>query len=132
MPVIRDRVYRAWVSMRQRCNDPNCRKYRFYGGRGITYCKRWDAVENFRADMPPHPGKGWSLDRIDNNGNYEPGNCRWATQNMQQRNRSITKLTVEQVKDIRRRAHEKATALALEFGVSWSHIYYIRRDARWA
>jgi hypothetical protein len=72
--------------MLQRCLNPNNAAYRFYGGRGIRVCKRWLIFENFYADMgDPPPGK--SINRIDNDGNYEPGNCEWATPSMQAANR---------------------------------------------
>jgi hypothetical protein len=72
--------------MRARCGNPKNVNYANYGGRGIHVCARWDAFENFFRDMGERP-VGYSLDRIDFNGNYEPGNCRWATALMQAANR---------------------------------------------
>lgn len=72
-------LYRAWQGMVKRCNNPNDTGYKNYGGRGIRVCDRWMKFENFYADMGDRPS-GKSLDRYpNNNGNYEPGNCRWAT-----------------------------------------------------
>jgi hypothetical protein len=80
--------YSAWLSMKQRCSNPNYRNYKFWGGRGIAVCERWkDSFENFFSDMGKKPTPQHSLDRIDNDKGYGPDNCRWVTRSVQNSNR---------------------------------------------
>jgi hypothetical protein len=79
--------YRSWRGMKQRCTDPKAHNYKYYGARGITVCARWlNSFEHFLADMGRKPGSDYSIDRRNNDGNYEPANCHWATQSEQVRN----------------------------------------------
>jgi hypothetical protein len=82
--------YICWDSMTQRCFNPRSKPFRNYGGRGITVCERWtgrDGFINFLNDMGKRPGLKYSIERINNNGNYEPSNCKWATQKEQLANK---------------------------------------------
>lgn len=88
------RLYVIWRGIRQRCNNPNDKHYKDYGGRGITICAEWnESYEAFRDWALSHNySENLSIDRIDNDGNYEPSNCRWATSSEQNANRRHYKL----------------------------------------
>jgi hypothetical protein len=85
-----DPTYSVWRGIRARCCGNSAKRYKHYGARGISLCARWNVYENFLADMGPRPS-GMQIDRYpDNDGNYEPGNCRWATRIQNANNRSVS------------------------------------------
>lgn len=81
------RTFNIWAKMRARCTNPHSHNWDYYGGKGIAVCERWNTFSNFLADMGPCPGK-LTIDRIDVEKGYEPGNCRWADMKQQSRNRT--------------------------------------------
>ena len=84
--------HRSWSAMRNRCLHPSQEWYHRYGGRGITICERWlNSFDNFIADMGKKPSPKYTLERIDNDGNYEPNNCKWATMAENMKNRGLGK-----------------------------------------
>jgi len=106
--------------MRARCNKQSNSGYANYGGRGIKVCERWEKFENFLADMG-QPGEGETLDRIDVNGNYEPGNCRWASHKTQSRNRRNTKMVT--IWGIERPLSEWCERARAEYVLTYSRIF---------
>lgn len=81
-------THARWKSMMARCNNPNATNYKYYGALGIAVCERWHEFQSFLADMGECASRSMTLDRIDNNKGYEPGNCRWVTQAEQNKNKS--------------------------------------------
>lgn len=82
-------TYKSWAGMIQRCGNPNDKSHKYYGGKGITVCDQWKSFDVFLRDMGERPS-GLEIDRIKSDGNYEPGNCRWVTEQIQTENRSMT------------------------------------------
>jgi len=112
------RTYRIWAAMKQRCYNPRGSFWKHYGGRGIKVCERWrSSFENFLEDMG-HVPDGYSIDRIDVNGNYEPSNCRWANMKDQQNNRRNNKrhvfhgaiVTISEISDLTGISYENIAA----------------------
>lgn len=138
-------LYNAWRSMHWRCTNKNRKDYPRYGGRGIKVCRRWRRYIHFAVDMGPHPGKGWSLEREDNNRGYRRSNCVWATSTTQNRNRNLStrsgKLTLAKVARIRKlyagdarskRGSISQQAIADRFGISRPMVSYILKGTTWA
>lgn len=130
-----ERAYYCWTQMIQRCTNPKCTSYKNYGARGIAVCARWRrSFVDFLSDMGPRP-PGTSLDRSPNqDGNYEPGNVRWATRTEQARNRSDNKLTRPLAETIIKRLANKEPqwAIAKQFGLSVAHVSKIWRGTLWS
>lgn len=124
--------YHIWYSMIDRCGNPDSKSWKHYGARGITVCERWLDVRNFVADMGLRPN-GCSLDRIDGSKGYEPGNCRWATELQQQRNRRSVKCSERLADQIRQRsaAGESMTAIARSIGMHQSSVSRIANGKTW-
>lgn len=85
--MIQSKIYRSWSNMKTRCYNPKATKYYLWGGRGIKVCDRWLKFDGFFKDMGPSYIEGYQIDRINNDGNYEPSNCKWSSPTEQSRNR---------------------------------------------
>lgn len=122
-----------WADMKQRCRNAKHRAYKWYGARGVGVCDRWLNFQNFYEDMGQRPSDSHSLDRIDPHGNYEPGNCRWATAAQQQQNRTNNLLDSTGAEWIRFWRHRGygIKAIGVAFGVHKSTVSAVARGKRW-
>lgn len=98
-------LYSTWKNMKCRCFNPKTPEYKNYGGRGVTVCERWLDFWTFAADMGPKPGKKYSLDRINNDGDYCPENCKWSTYTEQSRNKGVRADSISGEKGISKRGN---------------------------
>jgi hypothetical protein len=128
-------TYKTWRGMLSRCYNEKNASYPNYGGKGVTVCARWrEAFDNFLEDIGPRP-PGTTLDRFPNrNGNYEPGNCRWATRLEQGRNRDDVKLSLESANEILGRLEhgETTRAVAARFAISVALVSWVKTGRGWS
>ena len=125
--------YSTWSKMKYRCSNPRAAGYENYGGRGIKICKRWQKFENFLADMGRRPGDGYSLERINSNGDYRPSNCVWATKEAQMNNtRRSHRLTVKgetrTLAEWARSTGIKASTIRMRLSRGWSPEQALTRE----
>lgn len=131
---LRGGEYFSWQCMRQRCRNPHDPHYRYYGGRGIKVCKRWDSFHKFVADVGKRPSPAFELDRIDPDKGYTPANCRWVTHldNMRNgRNVRLDHLAALRIQFLRKVCGVPIAEVAAKFGVSKQHVSNIVNGHRW-
>lgn len=119
-------LYNSWQNMKQRCLNPKHPKYKRYGGRGISICEDWLKIENFYKWAVANGWKsGMSIDRINNDGNYCPENCKWISVSENSRKKRTTKIDMITAQEIRSRIKEDWHDLAKEYGCSHGNIWFI-------
>lgn len=112
-------TYKSWISAKQRCLNPNNHNYKNYGRRGIKMCEKWiNSFVAFLEDMGERPSSNHTLDRIDNNGNYEKSNCRWATKREQSNNTRTNRLIKINDKEI------TVSEFSRKYGINISNVFY--------
>lgn len=127
-------LFGLWKRMRQRCRDAGCDDFKDYGGRGIKVCARWDDFAAFLKDMGPRPTPKHTLDRKDNDGDYEPGNVRWATpleQARHTRRNALTETDVQNIRDLRA-CGRSPRQIAVALGLSPYAVKHVIHDGTWA
>jgi hypothetical protein len=125
----RNSLYNSWQGMKSRCLRKTHPKYYRYGGRGISICKEWIDFKGF-LDWALNNGwkEGYSIDRIDNDGNYCPENCRWVSVSENSRKKSTTKIDIITAQEIRSRINEDWYSLAKEYGCTHGNIWFIMNN----
>lgn len=124
-------LYGRWAAMVSRCTNKNHSSYKRYGGRGVTVCSRWkDSFAAFLEDMGEPASPELTIERMDNNKGYEPGNCKWATRREQGQNTSHCKLTKEAAKRIASDPRRQRD-IAADEGISQAHVSAIKRSKVW-
>jgi hypothetical protein len=122
-------IYRVWGEMIQRCTNPNNQHWDRSGGRGIKVCAEWRDFSVFYRDMGDRPGTGYSIDRRDNDGNYEPGNCRWATKAMQEHNKPKKPGCSSRYKGVTWFASRNKWRVTIEIAGKQKHLgYFVSED----
>lgn len=126
-------VYNSWQAIKQRCLNSNDKDYSQWGGKGITLQESWLDFNNFYSHVGDSPGPGYSIDRINNEGNYTEGNVRWATPTEQTRNSSCTKLDIYKVREVRSKSQAGASqsTLCKEYSLSQAQISRIINYVNW-
>lgn len=119
-------TYKSWKGLFKRCNNQNDKNHHNYGGRGISVCARWSKYENFYADMGEKPSNKHSIDRIDNNGNYSPENCRWALKKIQANNTRANVLITHN--GLTLTVSEWADRSLVSYNTFWQRLYTLKWD----
>lgn len=124
--------YRVWSHIKGRCLNPSDASFKHYGGRGIVMCKSWsENFSSFLSDMGKRPSDNHQIDRIDNESGYSPDNCRWVLQAENNQNRRSTKLTSDDVLEIRG-SEETGEKIANKYGISISQALRVKNGSRWS
>jgi len=133
IPVMERSIKGTWLCMMARCHNPNSSRYSGWGARGIVVCDRWHNYENFRHDMGVKPSVKHQIDRMDNDGDYTPENCRWVTAAENIRNRPSNKVNMDKAREIRLLKKEgmKTIDIANKFGIGRENTRKIIINERW-